>query len=269
MHIGYAHELAASTSVAVDYTHIEGRNGYRQLEINPVVNGRRVLAPAFAQEFGIPNVLNGVTIIASINDFRYDALTLKLQRRLPRMTLQAHYTLAGAYAYGGGYGTRQGTGFAQNAFEPDGPGEWGPTGQDERHRVVAMGVFELAYGIQFSPILQLASARPYTRTAGRDLNADGRNNDRYIDPVTGDQDSVNAARGDRTSLLDLRVTKFVGLGGARRIGVFVELFNVFNTANFGAEYNGNGRSSSFGEPDGLIPSIGYPRQVQLGARFLF
>ena len=269
MHIGYAHELASSTTLSVDYTHLEGRNGYRLLEINPVVNGRRVLAPQFAQTFGVPNYLNGITIVASINDFRYDALTFKVQRRLPRTTLQAHYTLAGAYAYGGGYGTRQGTDFAQNAFEPEGPGEWGPTGQDERHRLVAMGVFDLAYGIQLSPILQLASARPYNRTAGRDLNADGRNNDRFVDPVTGEQDSVNAARGDRTSLLDLRVTKFVGLRGPRRIGLFVELFNVFNTANFGAEYSGNGRSSNFGEPQGLISGIGYPRQIQLGARFLF
>ena len=72
-----------------------------------------------------------------------------------------------------------------------------------------------------------------------------------------------------TSLLDLRVTKFVGLGGPRRLGLFVELFNIFNTANFGAEYSGNGRSSNFGEPQGLIAGIGYPRQVQLGARFLF
>ena len=160
MHIGYAHELASSTTLSVDYTHLEGRNGYRLLEINPVVDGRRVLAPAFAQTFGVPNYLNGITIVASINDFRYDALTFKVQRRLPRTTLQAHYTLAGAYAYGGGYGTRQGTDFPQNPFEPEGPGEWGPTGQDERHRLVAMGVFELAYGIQLSPIFQLASARP-------------------------------------------------------------------------------------------------------------
>ena len=148
-------------------------------------------------------------------------------------------------------------------------GEWGPTGTDERHRVVAMGVFELPYGIQLSPVFQAASARPYTLTAGADLNADGTNNDRYIDPATGKQVSVNSARGDNTLLLDLRTTKFFGLGGARRIGVFAELFNIFNTANFGGNFTGNARSTNFRQPGGFIPGIGYPRQVQLGARFLF
>jgi hypothetical protein len=68
----------------------------------------------------------------------------------------------------------------------------------------------------------------------------------------------------------MRSTKFLNLGSSdRKIGLFVEFFNLFNTANFGAQYTGNGRSSSFRQPNGYIPGIGYPRQVQLGARFLF
>jgi hypothetical protein len=47
------------------------------------------------------------------------------------------------------------------------------------------------------------------------------------------------------------------------------LFNVFNTANFGASYIGNGRSTSFKQPNGFIPGSGYPFQLQLGARFNF
>ena len=70
-------------------------------------------------------------------------------------------------------------------------------------------------------------------------------------------------------VLDLRATKFIPLGGERRIAVFAEVFNVLNTVNFGGQYNGNGRSSAFQQPTGFIPGIGYPRQVQLGARFLF
>jgi hypothetical protein len=90
-----------------------------------------------------------------------------------------------------------------------------------------------------------------------------------VNPETGEQVSFNAARGDHTFVFDLRSTKFVSLGGERRIGLFVELFNAFNTANFGAQFNGNGRSSAFRQPTGFIPGIGYPRQVQLGARFQF
>ena len=36
--------------------------------------------------------------------------------------------------------------------------EWGPTRLDERHRVVASGVFELPWDFQVAPILQYASA---------------------------------------------------------------------------------------------------------------
>jgi len=49
----------------------------------------------------------------------------------------------------------------------------------------------------------------------------------------------------------------------------VEAFNLFNRANFGAAYGGNARSATFQIPTGFVPGIGYPRQVQLGMRFLF
>ena len=240
------------------------------LNLNPLVSGRRLLAPDFTRVFGNPDLLSAVNVKDSSGKSRTDLLTFKFQQRLPRVTLQVHYTLAGAYSYGGSWGARAGSGTPQSAMDPLGPGEWGPTGQDERHRVVATGVFDLAYGIQLSPVFQAASPRPYNLTAGTDLNADGNNNDRWVDPATGKQVSINAARGDSTVVLDLRGTKFFALGGERRIGVFAEAFNLLNNANFGGGYTGNGRSVLFRQPSGgFIPGIGYPRQLQLGARFLF
>jgi hypothetical protein len=70
-------------------------------------------------------------------------------------------------------------------------------------------------------------------------------------------------------VFDVRTTKFLELGGDRRVGLFVELFNLFNTVNFGNSYGGNARGATFRQPTAFIPSIGYPRQLQLGARFLF
>jgi hypothetical protein len=268
-HLGYAHTLAANTVLSIDYSHVDGRDEFRQVNINPRVNGRRVLAPAFGRVLGDANALGRIDILATNNRSRYDALTFRFQRRFPRATLQAHYTLAGAYSYGGSTGNRSGAGLAQDQFDIFNDSEWGPNGPDERHRFVATGVFEMPYGIQLSPVFQAASARPYNLTAGTDLNRDGTNNDRWVDPATGEQVSLNSARGDNTLLLDLRSTKFFGLGGERRLGIFVEFFNLLNTANFGGSYEGNGRSVNFRQPTGFIPGIGYPRQVQLGARFLF
>ena len=268
-HIGYAQQLADNTSVSVDYTHIEGRNELRTMNINPIVNGRRVLADDFLRVFGNANYLSDVRILSSINESQYDALTFKLQRRLTRVTLQAHYTLARAYAYGGSTAARGAAPIPQDAFDPFAEGEWGPTSYDERHRVVVMGVFEMPYGIQLSPVFQAASARPYNLTAGSDLNGDGANTDRWIDPANGQQVHINAGRGDNTMVMDLRTTKFVELGGERRIGFFAEVFNLFNTANFGERYQGNGRSTTFQQPNNFVAGVGYPRQAQIGIRFLF
>ena len=272
-HIGYAHELMADTTLAIDYTHVEGRNEKRQTSINPLVNGRRLLADDFQRVFGDPNYLSDVRILAGINKSRYDALTFLFRRRMPRMTVQAHYTLAGSYSYGGSTGNRSGANLAMNYNQPFADSEWGPNGPDERHRFVFTGVLEAPYGIQLSPVVQWASARAYNLLAGSDLNGDGNvgNNggDRWVDPATGEQVSINAGRGDPTFVFDVRTTKFIGLGGDRRLGLFVEFFNLFNTVNHGAEYQGNGRSATFRQPNGYIPGIGYPRQVQLGARFLF
>jgi hypothetical protein len=83
--------------------------------------------------------------------------------------------------------------------------------------------------------------------------------------------SLNRARGDNTFVFDIRTTKFFNLGGGgeRKIGIFAETFNVFNTANFGGQYGGNVRGTTFLQPTGFIPGIGGPRQMQLGVRFLF
>jgi carboxypeptidase family protein len=268
-HIGYVHELMANTTVAVDYSHVEGRNEKRITSINPIINGRRRLADDFQRVFGAPNYLSDVRILAGINKSRYDALTLMFRRRTQRMTVMAHYTLAGSYSYGGSTGNRSGAALAQDWDKPFADSEWGPNGPDERHRFVVTGVIEAPYGVQLGPAMQWASARAYNLTSGSDLNADGNNNDRWVDPATGQQVSINSARGDQTFVFDIRTSKFVGLGGEKRLGLFLEFFNLFNTDNFGNAYQGNGRSVEFRKANGYIPSIGYPRQVQLGARFLF
>jgi hypothetical protein len=270
-HIGYSHELAPSTVLSADYTHVTGLNDFKEIQINQFKNGVRTLAPALAAVYGDPNLLGPIRIESYINKSRYDELAVQLERRLERATLRVIYTLSGAYAYGGEISTSANqTLLAQDMENLFAPGEWGPTASDERHRLVVFGVFDLPGGLQVSPVFQTATARPYNLLAGLDLNADGNLTDRYMDPATGQQVSVNSERGDPFTLLDARVTKFFTLGQEnRKLGVFVEFFNLFNTANFGREYQGNARSTLFKQPIGFIPGAGYPFQVQLGARFEF
>ena len=137
------------------------------------------------------------------------------------------------------------------------------------------GVFELPWGLQLSPVYRVASARRYNQISGLDPWGSGPIYalvQRYLDPATGQRVSVNSGRGDSLSLLDVRATKFFKLGAnRRRVGVFAEVFNVFNTANFGDQYQGNSRSATFNQPIGYL-GIGqgtYPLQLQLGARLEF
>jgi hypothetical protein len=270
-HIGYSHELAANTVLSADYTRVTNLKDFKQVPINTFKDGVRRLAPDLARVYGDANLLGNVTIVSSINRGQYDELAVQFQRRLPRATLQVNYILSGAYAYAGVIaGSVTSVPAAQDADNPFGPGEWGPTDSDERHRVVVYGVIDLPGGLQVSPVFQVATPRPYNLIAGTDLNADGNLTDRYVDPTTGQQVSVNSQRGDPFVLFDARVTKSFTVGReSRTLGVFAEFFNLFNTANFGQSYNGNGRSVLFRQPIALMPGAGYPFQVQLGARFTF
>jgi hypothetical protein len=277
LHIGYSHELAPNTVLSADYTHALGLNDFKEVQINTLKNGVRKLAPDLERVYGDPNLLGPVQVQSSINRSRYDELAVQFQRRLPRATLTVNYVLSGAYAYGGQIA--QSAYFVPASMDADCifcPGEWGPTIADERHRFVVHGVVDLPWGLQVSPVFQAATPRPYNLIDGTDLNGDGQFDltgsltDRYVDPATGQQVSVNSQRGDPFVLLDTRVTKSFNVGREnRKLAVFVEFFNLFNTANFGQNYNGNGRSVLFKTPAALMPGSGYPFQIQLGARFDF
>jgi hypothetical protein len=85
----------------------------------------------------------------------------------------------------------------------------------------------------------------------------------------------NTKLGDRFSQLNVRVSKFFNFGETRKLGLFFEAFNVFNTANFGREFQNVTGSSDFGKPinffgaTGFSEPLGIPFQAQLGVRFTF
>ena len=63
---------------------------------------------------------------------------------------------------------------------------------------------------------------------------------------------------------DLSLSKTVAFGSTTRMQLRAEIFNVFNTANFGNP-NGVFGTANFGRITTAFPM----RQIQLGARFLF
>ena len=309
LHAGYTHQLTGSSVISADYTHILGIHEFRPIQLNPTEGpwdptdadkhipwGTRLLTPALNAAIPPPAgvttpFLQSITINGSDNRSQYDEMIVHYEHRSRRITLQATYTLSRAYGFGGvASGITSGAGATpvpQVPFQLFGPGEWGPTITDERHRVVLSGVFNLPWGIQASPILEAGSARPYNLTTNIDCNGDGTGTtDRLFVNSTGGylqctasggtpngavaELPVNYKRGDPSYDLDARFSKIFRLRSeSRSIAAFAEIYNLTNHTNFGNNFGGNFSAASFGKPTGYLAGLPPSRELQLGARFTF
>jgi hypothetical protein len=298
--VGFAKEIGTTMAVEFDYIHILGLHEFTQIDANPrigpLVDAQRtsplqprLLSSDFAAHaaqliaaFGTATPFAGIRVAQSDGRSRYDAFTVSFRRRYSNhFQLNAHYTLSRAVAWFGiisDFGLQP-----QNAFDKfDAAADFGNTGEDERHRFVVSGIFDLKWGFQISPILQLSSARPYSifpnpaSGAGGDINRDGVVNDResrdgndqhHLPPFT--------VRGDKFSQVNLRIAKNFKFREHMSLGIFFEGFNLFNTANFGNSFDGTVGSPNFKKPinffgaTGFSEPIGIPFQGQFGFRFSF
>ncbi len=296
--LGFAQELGHNMALEFDFVHILGLHEFTGLDINPrtgpLNNAQRsqsassfprVLAPQFAAHaaeliaaFGTASPFARISVAQSDGRSRYDAFTVSFKRRYAnKYQFNAHYTLSKSQAWFGQTGDFGNQG--QNAFKKFDPAEnFGPTDADERHRFVLSGIFDLPWGFQVSPIFQMASARAYSifPSCVCDINRDGVTVDRESRDGN-DQHHLppNTVRGDGFSQLNVRVAKNFNFGEKRKLGLFFEAFNVFNTANFGREFQNVTGTPDFGKPinffgaTGFSEPLGIPFQAQLGARFSF
>jgi outer membrane receptor protein involved in Fe transport len=143
--------------------------------------------------------LEQINNIGTTNRSLFDSWTTTLRGRKRKATYSLSYVLASSRAWGGQpVASYSGNGIAVSPDRQFLPEEYGPTRIDERHRIVASGVFDLPWGFQLSPILQLASARPYSPTTGVDIDGDGlTTNDRLcagVDPRSVLQAQLDNAR---------------------------------------------------------------------------
>jgi hypothetical protein len=295
--IGYAQEIGRNMAVEFDYIHILGLHEFTGLDINPRIgplinsqrsspNPGRVLTAQFAAhaaeltaKFGTATPLGRITVAQSDSRSRYDAFTLSFKRRYAnKFQLNAHYTYSKSNAW---FGATADFGLQpQNLFVKFDPINWGPTAEDEPQRFVISGIFDLPWDFQVAPIFQMASARPYSifPACVCDINRDGVNNDREsVNPGVDDQHKlpINDHRGDMFSQLNVRVSKFFKWGERYKVGLFFEAFNVFNTGNFGNQFQNVTGEPDFGKPvnffgaTGFSEPLGIPFQAQLGVRFNF
>jgi hypothetical protein len=223
----------------------------------------------------------------------YDALQLVFQRRYSEgLSFNANYTLAhNQHTAPVPWDTNR-----AETFDAD---------TDIRHRGVFMANYELPVGRSLTGIagrlvrnwqvnailtwhsglpFTITNSTPRTNTGGSDrpnqigdptLPASQRTALRWFNtaafhtqPANTIGDAVvarNSMHGPSINRLDLSVFKHLSLGGARRLQLRVEAYNLFNKVNFAAP-NGELGSADFGR---ITRTSNTPRQMQFAAKLLF
>ncbi len=304
--IGYSWAPNVNSVLEAEYTHVLSLHENKTMNIDQKVpvNGVccfRPLDPAFANST-LPE-LASVRDEMSIGRSHYDGLNISYRQRMTHhFSMNANYTLAWAYSYGGGSGSFRN--YPILSTNPFASYDWGPSPNDERHHITLSGIVDLTKGFQLSPIMQFGSARPYALiNSSNTLNSGGgtynypvvvptnnpTNYFAYAGNNTGAQNCFyglngvaqsctvvpyDSLRGDPFFQLDLRLAKTFKFGERMSLQLVAQAFNLTNRANYGNNYNNNIASqSTFGHPSGFINPSGttIPRSLwsEFGVRLTF
>jgi hypothetical protein len=206
----FEHAFNANWTFRTDFTLETGMHAYRR--------------------YNFPNTMFGsLAVFRTDNRSSYKALEVHLQANVvKRLSLVANYTLASAKTWGCVLGELfdyvNGVCDPLDAFAP---GDYGPSGEDVRHRGVLVGTIHAPAGFEVTFLSQAESARPFTLTS-----ASG--SDRAV--VNGVKTALDQVRGTPYLQTDLRVSHPIRFHERWTAIPFIEFFNLFNRNNPGANY---------------------------------
>jgi hypothetical protein len=141
---------------------------------------------------------------------------------------------------------------------------------DQRHRLVFNGIWQVGGGFQLSGIYFYGSGERHPRFYEEDLRGLGEGFEAVSFRLRRDGTLVprNGFVGDPVHRVDIRLQERIPLPGRASIDGMLELFNLFDRANYGT-YVTDELSPLFGEPE-FNSNLAYaPRTVQLGFRLTF
>jgi hypothetical protein len=231
---GFQHAFDQRWTLSADYTHEQGNHAYRAYSFTGGANLLTPLIPISDPTYAADQaaVVPNLSLFKSDNRSSYNALMVRVQGNVSRrFNLTAHYTLAKAQTWGCLLGELfdyvNGVCDPLNAF---GPGDYGPSGEDVKHRFVLAGTFHIPGGVELTTITQAESARPFTITTADNSNRIS---------VNGVRTPLDAFRGTPYIQADLRISRPIRFGERWEIVPFAEFFNLFNRNNPGANYVAN------------------------------
>jgi len=231
---GVQHAFNSRWTLGADWTHEEGNHAFRRYIYQA---GYTLFSPLFAdtlaaQQQDVPNI----TVFRSDNRSRYDGLSVHLQANVSRFSLVLNYTLSSAETWGCVLGELfDYVNGVCNPLQAFAKGDYGPSGENVTDRLVLAGTVHLPGGLELSVLSQAESARPFTLTTPVDVNGFGDAlDDRAV--VNGVQTGMDQFRGTPYIQTDVRLSRPFRLHERWRLTPFIEIFNLFNRNNPGANY---------------------------------
>jgi hypothetical protein len=267
--VGIQRQVLTTMSVQADYVWIAGRReevtvGNENLSYNPATGRNYPFSDVSTrpmQNFGI------VQMRETVGYSNYHAVETAWTKRFAnRWQASATYTLSVSRSLtlpapsvpfhvasylGGEYGLSTGTNFAP---------------PDQRNRAVFNGIVQLPYAFQVSGLYFFGSGQRFATSYGADIGDTGGRSNRLrpggtILPYGG-------LVGKPLHRVDMRLQRRFRLAGRTAVEGLVEVFNVFNHANYGS-YTTIEASPAYGQPSQNTSVEYQPRQLQLGFRFTF
>lgn len=237
--IGIQRELSSHMVLRADYLHNFGTH---------FITGRAI-GTVFNPVVGGPDVVKNLE--SSVRT-KYDGLLLSFEKRYSRgHQFRLSYTLSKAF----NYANDDQIPFSNGPVNSENLQlEYGPTPNDQRHRFVFSGVFDLPKGFSLAPIWTLASGVPMDillpdgssripqlqRNAGGRLFRTGAELNAFISQLNaaggvGGQllplVSDDARFNDSFNSLDLRLSRKFSFTESVSLEPIVEVFNLFNMTN--------------------------------------
>ncbi len=231
--IGIQRQLGAVTAFTADYVYSKGDHEKDVVDnINLTFDPNTGANLPFANRATRPYPDWGVVSMNThLGRSQYHALQTSLTKRFShRWQGAATYTLSRLY----NADTHPFSGLEPVPFvtQPDLGGEWGISADDQRHRMVANGIWQVGKGFQVSALHFFAAGIRLAHTYGGDSRGTGANFSQRLRPngTIVPRNDLLAPPQNRT---DLRLQQRIPLGGRVSVDGIAEVFNMFNRPNWG------------------------------------
>ena len=256
-------ELTRDLAGLIQYNHAKGVHITRWLNMNDPLLGSpwsTGLPPA-----GI-NGIGELDTVSSSAKSKYDGVTFGLTKRWSHgYQLQVNYTLSWDYSDDD---NERDPFTLRYAKITDLAAEYGFSDRDQRHRLNGLFLWQTPGKVNVNLRYSYRSAQPLS------LKPDGTPSQAPFvagpsDRIRADGSVVQRNTGRKTntfSALDVRISREFKLGKSAALEPIVEIFNVLNSANILVPQNTN---LIFNFDGTIRAGLGDPRQMQLGARFIW